>query len=108
MRTAASVIVVASVVAMLVIEACERKPLQDVPVTDGVTFEENIKPITSKVCIRCHTGNGRDWSQYRDAFSHRYQIYNRIVLIKDMPQGVFMSEKDRALFRDWYNQGAKP
>lgn len=77
------------------------------PVTENITFDKDIKPITSSVCIECHTSKGENWSIYSDAFSYRYRIYSRIVELKDMPMGKFLDEKDRALFRDWVNQGGK-
>lgn len=75
--------------------------------TPGVTFNKDIKVIAATVCFKCHHTYGNDWSAYQDAYSHRNQIYNRIWVTRDMPQGIFMNETTRALFRDWVNQGAK-
>lgn len=78
-----------------------------IPETPNVTFNQNIKPITSMVCIKCHNTPGRNWSDYKDAYNKRTEIYQKVVIERVMPFGEFMSEKDRALFRDWYKQGSK-
>jgi hypothetical protein len=108
MQSFASLAFVLAIGTMLGLDACNRKPFENIPVTPNVTFEKNIKPITSTVCISCHNWKNNDWSNYKDAFDHRFQIYQRTVVIRDMPMGKFMDEKDRALFRDWFNQGAMP
>lgn len=107
MQTVLSVFMILSTTAMLSLQACNRKPLPEVPVTENVTFDEHIRPITSTVCIKCHSSGSRDYSQYKNAFSMRYSIRQRVVVDKTMPLGQYLSEKDRALFRDWVDQGGK-
>lgn len=90
---------------MVSIQSCNRQPLADIPVTPGVTFDKHIRPITSQVCIKCHSQGSKDFSNYKHAYSFRYTIYDRVVVSRTMPQGIAMDDKDRALFRDWVNQG---
>lgn len=101
----ASLTVVASLTAMMSLQSCNRQPLPDQPVTLNVTFDKDIKPITSTVCIKCHSTGNRDFSEYHNAFQLRYTIYSKVVLERTMPFGMYMSNQDRALFRDWVNQG---
>lgn len=107
MNTVASIALMVSLGVALVTQSCTHRPLDEVPVTPNVSFEKDIKPITSTVCISCHSSGALDWSQYHNAFVRRYSIYQRVVVSKDMPMGKFLDEKDRALFRDWVDQGGQ-
>ncbi len=102
-----SVTLIVSTSLFVALSSCDRVPLADVPVTKDVTFDKYIRPITSTVCIECHSQGSRDFSQYNNAFSYKYAIYQRVVVDKSMPRNKYLSEQDRALFRDWVNQGAK-
>ena len=105
-QTLISVSAILSTSLFLGLESCQRKPLQDIPVTENVSFETHIRPITSSVCISCHSQGSRDYSRYQNAFMWRHSIYNRVVVSKTMPLGKPMTDEDRALFRDWVDQGA--
>ncbi len=106
MRTLVSLLMMASLSTLVVLQACKmHEPFKDVPVTKDVTFEKHIKPITSTVCISCHSQGSRDYSSYRNAFRMRQSIYQRVVVDRTMPAGKYLSDEDRALFRDWVNQG---
>jgi len=91
---------------MLGVQSCKRNPFPDVPVTQNVTFDKHIKPITSTVCIDCHSSGSRDYSRYQNAYFARYSIQRVVVHEKSMPLGRYMSDETRALFRDWIDQGA--
>lgn len=106
-QSVASLIVIGVLSVMVGLQACNRTSLPEVPVTENVTFENHIKPITSTVCIECHNGRFRDYSNYNNAFSVRYAIHQKVVVDKTMPLGKYLSDRDRALFRDWVNQGGK-
>lgn len=80
---------------------------KSVPVVQNVTFNKNIRPITSTVCFQCHQTDKDNWSIYSTAFNNREKIYRKVVVERTMPFGKFMSEHDRSLFRDWVKQGAK-
>lgn len=105
MNVLASVGFIVATAALLTLQACDRTPLKDVPVTKNVTFEQHIQPITSRVCIGCHSTGSRDYSQYKNAYMARYSIRQRVAVDRSMPMGVFLDDKDRALFRDWVDQG---
>ncbi len=85
--------------------SCGEK--SQVTVTTNVTFNDQIKPITSTVCISCHNDGIRDYSIYENAYNRRQLIYQRVVIDKSMPAGKTLTNEQRALFRDWYNQGSK-
>lgn len=107
MDTVLSIVLIGSLSTMLSLQACKRDPLPDVPVKDNVSFETDIKPITKEVCFKCHNSGSRDFTQYHKAYALRYSIYQRVVVDRTMPFGIYMDDKDRALFRDWVNQGGK-
>lgn len=102
-----SLVAIISTATIVSMQSCERKPLEHVPVTENVTFEKDIKPITLNACIQCHSGGSRNFSNYINAYTYRHTIYRRVVVSKDMPLGKYLSDEERALFRDWVNQGAK-
>lgn len=107
MRTVASVLLIA-LVGFTMIQGCvDRIPLKDIPVTEDVSFETHIAPITRSVCILCHSQGSKDFTQYRNAYVMRQTIYRRVVVERTMPVGAYLSDQDRALFRDWVNQGGK-
>lgn len=89
----------------LILGGCTFTPPNDLEVI--VTFDKDIKPITSMVCINCHTQKGKNWTVYEDAFKYRRQIYDRVVITKTMPLGTYMDENQRHLFKWWYQEGAK-
>lgn len=106
-RLLASIAAICLVAVMIFLQACEHGTLPDIPVTKNVTFIKDIKPITSNVCIKCHNGKSNDYSNYYNAYFNRYRIMDLVVNQKTMPQGEYMSDQQRALFRDWVNQGAR-
>lgn len=88
----------------LILSGCTFQPPKDLGL---VTFDKDIKPITSTVCIGCHTQAGKNWTVYEDAFKYRRQIYDRVVITKTMPLGTYMDESKRETFKWWYREGAK-
>ena len=107
MKSIATVFMISSFMVMFVLDGCNRPALKEVPVTLNVSFEKDIKPITSTTCIGCHSSGKTDWSRYMNAYWARYTIMRKVVTERSMPMGIYMNDKDRALFRDWVNQGAK-
>lgn len=93
------------VICSLVLQNCSSKVLPNIPVTQNVTFEKDILPITSTVCIDCHRDGVRDLREYKNAYSFRFSIRTRVAVDKTMPLGKELSDKQRALFRDWVDQG---
>ena len=100
-------VVSTGVLSFVVFQACNTRPIPNVKETPDVRFETRIKPITSRVCSKCHNKWYNDLTNYDIAFSKRYPIYQRVAIDKSMPLGMKMDDEDRALFRDWYLQGSK-
>lgn len=92
--------------AFFVTQSYERVHIKEISETPEVSFEVHIKPIMIRACAECHSGFS-DWTVYKNSADHRYQIYEKIVVEKSMPIGKEMNDEDRALFRDWVNQGSK-
>lgn len=107
MRTVATAVLISCIGTMLFLQACNREYFKEIPVTKDVTFEKHIRPITSTVCISCHSSGSRDYSRYSNAYMMRHSLFQRIVVDKSMPMGKYLSDEDRALFRDWVNQGGQ-
>lgn len=105
MQTLISLSLILSTSLLFLTRSCDQKPLADVPETLNVSFEKHIQPITSKVCIKCHSQGSRNYSDYRNAYRTRLTIRQRVVVDKSMPIGEYLNDKDRALFRDWVDQG---
>jgi uncharacterized membrane protein len=98
-----NIVVIVSVTLMLF--GCTDKP--KFQVKEGVTFTKDILPITSTSCAKCHFEDERDYRVYTNAYNRRQLIYQRVYIEKSMPLGSTLTDEQRALFRDWYNQGSK-
>jgi hypothetical protein len=107
MESLLSLTLILSTTMFLSMNSCGTPPLPNVPATPNVSFEKDIQPITSTVCIKCHSQGRNDFSQYHNAFLNRYAIRQRVAVERSMPLGIYLDDKDRALFRDWVDQGAK-
>lgn len=106
-QTVLNLSLILSTASLITLRSCDRKPLEDVPETLNVSFETHIHPITSTICIKCHSQGSKNFSVYKNAYRDRFSIRNRVVVDKTMPMGIYLSDKDRALFRDWIDQGGK-
>lgn len=96
---------IALVILCFALASCSDKPKFEVK--ENVTFTKDILPITSTICASCHFEDERDYRVYSNAFNRRQLIYQRVYIEKTMPLGNTLTEEQRALFRDWYNQGSK-
>ncbi len=94
------------------------------PATAGVahpTYLGEVLPLILGKCSRCHNSQSQflpDWTDYQTAYAHREEIKRRVwdswkgnYFKQAMPAGncqecQTITEADRALFRDWADQGA--
>ncbi|MCM2279151.1 MAG: hypothetical protein NDJ89_13830 [Oligoflexia bacterium] len=73
------------------------------------TYDEVIRPrIFEKTCRMCHNEATPDknWLDYSVAYAKREVIYQRVVVLKNMPMGLPMSDAERQLVADWVAAGA--
>ena len=93
---------------LLCLTGCMRAdPVDKIPEIPNVRFNKDIKPIMESICIRCHYYGQADLTLYDNAFRLRKVIRQKVVVYKTMPMGIHMVDSDRALFRDWVDQGAR-
>lgn len=77
--------------------------------TDGaVTFLRDIQPIFKKSCSACHNEGSAvpNWNNYAVSFAKKDRLFDRVVVKKDMPLGMPMSDDERALVATWIKTGA--
>jgi len=77
---------------------------------ENVSFSKDIKPIFAKICTVCHNGSNPLplVTLYPIAFRLRSTIKTRVSDNKGMPAyGVYISESDRALVKQWVLDGGK-
>ena len=75
------------------------------PVTgDEAVFRERILPISARVCSSCHGTSGTSGiviATYAQWNAKRARIHDRVRVKKDMPQGIAMSDAERAVISAW-------
>lgn len=75
--------------------------------SSSLTYTTDIKPIFKKRCSQCHDYmEGKNWQIYKDAFSRRDKIKERIEN-KTMPMGLDMPQYERDMIIKWVDEGAK-
>ncbi len=74
----------------------------------AVTFERDIKPLFERACQACHNNGSAipDWSNYEVSFAKRDRLLERVVIKRDMPLGIPITEEERRLIGDWLRLGA--
>jgi len=84
---------------------------QPINTNPAVFYNKDVKPIFEKRCAGCHNGATRstNWLQYSMAYEWRELIKTRVYIYKDMPYGRFppMPDDERAIVKDWVEQGAR-
>lgn len=90
-------------------------------VSTNPTFLRDVQPLILGKCARCHNSEGSflpDWTDYKTAYAHREEIKRRVwdswkgqYFKQAMPAGncqecQTITEADRALFREWVDNGA--
>ncbi len=79
--------------------------------TAGPLFS-NTKSLLAARCVSCHSGpspaGGHDWTQDCEIVNFSNRIFQRAVVIGDMPQGgPTLSAAEKAIITNWINAGAK-
>ena len=79
--------------------------------TPGTLFS-NTKSLLAARCVSCHSGpspaGGHDWTQDCEIVNFSDRIYQRAVIIGDMPfGGPTLSASEKAIITNWVNAGAK-
>lgn len=94
---------------MMVDEEAFRSSISRSPAgSASVAYETEVLPIFQKACSSCHNGSNSlpNWLSYEVAFTGRDKIYQRVVVVKDMPMAGSLSDEERALIGEWVNAGA--
>ncbi|RYY68450.1 MAG: hypothetical protein EOO13_12270 [Chitinophagaceae bacterium] len=89
---------------------CETSQLVSIGAgTPGPKFTA-VKNLLMAKCSRCHSGTyppaGKDWSIDCTVTSGKWLIYNRAVIIGDMPRGgPALSAAEKDIITDWIRDG---
>jgi len=91
------------------------------PANQAPTYLGDIQPIFMGSCSRCHNQESRfvyDWLDYQTAYADRWEIKRRIwdswkgsyykesMPIANSPESLAITDEQRALIRDWVENGA--
>ena len=73
-----------------------------------ISYEEQVKPVFSRSCAQCHSGNTvlPNLLVYENAYKYRFQIREKMN-DRSMPHVGILKESERDLIRNWVNQGAR-
>ncbi len=71
-----------------------------------ITFTD-IQPLLEQKCSECHNEESSLFNvlDYEESFSKIDEINNRVVVIKDMPQIISMTDKEREVISRWIEDG---
>lgn len=74
----------------------------------NVTYHKDVRPVFEKRCAQCHNERWPDknWMDYEKAFTNREKIKRRVESWSMPPNGN-MPKEERALVKQWVDQGAK-
>lgn len=81
-----------------------RTYFKEISETKNVSFAKDLVPIIKDKCMKCH---GQNFVDYNYMFLKKNEIFTKVVVEKSMPLTGTLTNKQRALFRDWANQGGK-
>jgi len=109
------------IIKILLITACSKEqkpnppipevsPPQEIPIPKNPTFTNPVQNIFANKCFICHNKRsmpGKDWTKYEQAYKYRKRIYDRVIIRKDMPKGLTMTNEEREIIKKWIDQGAK-
>lgn len=91
------------------------------PTDQGPTYLRDIQPILMGNCSRCHNQESRfvfNWLDYKTAYSDRWELKRRVwdswrgiyykesMPIANSPEWLAISEEQRALIKQWVQDGA--
>lgn len=73
-----------------------------------VTFVRDIKPIFQRTCSACHNEGSAipNWNNYEVSFVKKDRLLDRVVIKRDMPLGMPMTDEERGLVAEWLKLGA--
>jgi hypothetical protein len=98
------------IVASCTKENAETKYKKVVAFCDTVTYNKSIKPIILTNCAvpACHdtVANGHgDFRTFGGLQPFLPQFDNRVLIVRDMPQGGFLKPEDLSVIECWSNAG---
>lgn len=72
------------------------------------SFQKNIKPLVKTYCVMCHAADGPlpDWNDPTIIAQKKQQLWDRVVVKKDMPMGLKMTPEEVEIFKRWLEAGA--
>jgi hypothetical protein len=71
---------------------------------DEDDWRTHVLPVYARVCSACHSPGGSSGiplSVYQQWLDHRDQIYDRVIVKGDMPQGRTLSDADKTAIAAW-------
>jgi len=75
----------------------------------NINYRRDVLPIFKAKCASCHNATSPpkqpNWLDYKTAFAFKDEILKRIWVVRDMPPGRDLAEKNRATIAAWVKSG---
>lgn len=72
-----------------------------------ITFVDQIQPIFEKNCSACHNASSAipNWLDYNAVVAKQDRLFNRVIVVGDMPLGTKLSDEDKKIIATWLKTG---
>lgn len=73
----------------------------------SITFVDDIQPLFEKNCSACHNASSAipNWSDYNAVVAKQDRLFNRVIVVGDMPLGLKLSDDDKKMLATWLKTG---
>jgi len=94
------------IIILLLLAGCTKEPTL---LPEHVTYTQHIEPLFQQKCSPCHSSNisSLNFMNYSNVYYKRETIKYRVLITKDMPKGLTMTEYQRQMVGLWVDQGGK-